>query len=386
MKRQLFCCTLLCSVLTTHAAAQSGGKTIGRNNASVPRTPTVSNPNLNQPGILLSGKVVVDDGTQLTEGAAIQTICKGERRTEAYSDTHGNFSFTFGRRTSSSMSGGFGDASASGAESPVMTLASQEWRECELQAALPGFTSEVIELRTRMNSYESGDIGQVRMRRMVQVEGFTISATTAVAPDNARKALEKGREQAKKKKWDAAQQSLEKAVQIYPKYAAAWFELGWVQFQKKDLTAAKHSFEQSIAADSHYVNPYEGLAQLAMQRQQWQELADITSKLLALNPVSFTDAWFFNGVGNYNLQNFATAEKSAREGLRLDQEHRIPKLEYLLGMVLLQQHNVPGANEHMQKYLGLTRNPAEMQEAQKQLAEIARLLTTASVSSAGDRR
>ena len=72
------------------------------------------------------------------------------------------------------------------------------------------------------------------MHRLGQVEGLTISATSAMAPKDAQKAYEKGREKASKEKWDEAQQLFNKAVEIYPSYAVAWFDLGRVQIHNKD--------------------------------------------------------------------------------------------------------------------------------------------------------
>jgi len=100
---------------------------------------------------------------------------------------------------------------------------------------------------------------------------------------------------------------------------------------------------------------------------------ETTSKLLALNPVNFPDAYFFNGVANLHLKNLDAAEKSARQGLRVDDGHQIPKMDYLLGMILLQKGDYPGATEHMTQYLHLAKLPSDVAEANKELAEIARL-------------
>jgi hypothetical protein len=59
-----------------------------------------------------------------------------------------------------------------------------------------------------------------------------------------------------------------------------------------------------------------------------------------------------------------------------------PKLEYLLGIVLEEQRDYAGANEHMQAYLHLISDPREVEGAQKELAEIARLSTTAAAPKA----
>lgn len=312
----------------------------------------------------------MDDGSVLTESVSIQTVCKGRKRVEAHTDSHGNFSFELGNRFSS-----FNEPQldADVRSSSMDRSRGSNLQDCEIQASLAGFTSDLIQLGGRFTGEERADLGRIVLHRLNNVEGFTLSATTAQAPGSARKALEKAREHQKHGKWDDAQKSLEKAVAIYPKFAAAWFELGRVQLQENDPVGARHSFQQSIGADSKYVNPYLGLAQLAVREQNWQELAEVSDKVLALNPVNFPDVWLSNSVANYYLRNLPAAEKSARRGLQLDTEHRVPKLEYALGMVLLKKPDYQEAAEHLRAFLGLTTKPAEVAEAKKRLDEIARL-------------
>lgn len=327
--------------------------------------------------VFVSGKVVLDDGTELTESVAIQTICGRQRRTVADTDAHGNFTFRFGD-TSSGITSAVGDAATSSIRS-ASGSGSSNWEDCRIQAVLAGFSSEEIELASRLETLQNTDLGRIPLHRMQRVEGTSISVTSALAPSSAKKALEKGREQEKKLKWDEAEQSFEKAVQIYPKYAVAWFELGRVRLRKNDAASAKKSFQQALEADPRYVNPYDGLAQLAMVARQWQEVIDVTGKLLALNPVNFPVDYFFNGVANYYVHNLDAAESSARHGLKIDEAHQIPKLPYLLAMVLTQKHDYAQASEYLQQYLSLEKNPAEAEKARRELSEIAR--SSAAISS-----
>jgi tetratricopeptide (TPR) repeat protein len=377
--RTLLACACLLSISALTALGQAGGGG-GRRPPGGPTRPRIPTPDLTpNTMIFLTGKVVIDDGSVLTEPAAIQTICKGQKRTETHTDSHGSFSFQFGGISAASSGGDF-DAdtpfrNASGGRPDRRNL-----HDCELQASLAGFTSDSISLGGRFSGDQSADIGRVVLHRLANVAGFTISATSAQAPGSARKALEKGQEQQKKGKWDDSQKSLEKAVTIYPKFAAAWFELGRVQLQKNDPAGARHSFQQSLAADSKYINPYHGLTQLAMRERNWKELTEFSDKLLTLNPVNFPEAWLSNAIGNYCLQNFAAAEKSARRGLQVDTEHRVPKLEYLLGITLGKRFNYEEAAQHLRAFLSLTSKPADIAEAQKQLDEIARLSATANLT------
>jgi tetratricopeptide (TPR) repeat protein len=359
----------LVSIFFVSAPAQMGSLGGGGRRARSPSPSQLTSPN---PTVALSGKVVVDDGSVLAESASIQTVCRDQVHTETHTDSHGGFSFEFGGR------GAVSNETQLDAETNLgTTLAGRPDRrnleDCELQASLPGFTSDAIQLAGRFSGNENGDVGRIVLHRLNNVEGFTISATAALAPGSARKAFEKGQRQEKQGKWDEAQKSLERAVAIYPKFAAAWSELGRVQLQRNDPPGARHSFRQSIAADSKYINPYFGLTQLAMRGHSWQELAEISDKLLALNPVSFPDVWFLNTIAYYSLEDFAAAERSARRGLQIDTEHRVPRLEYALGMVLLKKPDYQEAAQHLRAFLRLTAKPAEVAEAQKQLNEIAHL-------------
>lgn len=331
----------------------------------------------------LSGKVVIDDGTPMTDGAIIQSMCMGNIRNEGYTDSRGSFSIDLQSGTSGATVQDVEASSQSGQGMPGAYTRSgarpRDLRQCTLQAVLPGFTSQSIELASKVNDSGNADVGTLVLHRLAKVEGLTISATSAAAPGKAKKEFQKGREEASKGKFDSALQHLSKAVQIYPKYAVAWNDLGRVQLHKNDLANATTSFQHSIDADASYVSPYGGLADIALKAQQWKQLVELTDKLLALNPVNFPGYWFDNALGNYFLANFDTAEKSAQRGLNADPTHQVPRLEYLLGMILVKKRDYPGALTHVQNYLRLQPNPSDRDTVEKQIAELQKLTTTGQV-------
>lgn len=373
----------------TGGGGRPAGGTGGINSTTNP------NPGLNLPNTLpspdmasrpmfLSGKVVVDDGTPLTDAAIIQTICRGNVRTEGYTDSKGTFSVDLSSMTNRAIVGAADDTGArdsgspmSGGNSPRSSV--RDVRDCELQAVLPGFTSQQVELASKATNFGNSDIGTVVLHRIGHVEGFTISATSAMAPGKAKKLYEQGREEEKKSKWDSAQEKFSKAVEIYPKYAVAWYELGRVQMQKKNSQEAKSSFRQSIAADRTYISPYEQLAQLAMQEQQWKDLSEATDEMLRLNSVSFPQYWLYNSIASYFLRDFDKAQKSAEAGMNIDPKHQVPKLEYILGMVLVQKHDYPNALLHVRNYIRLAPNAPDAELAQKQATELEKMSGSAAV-------
>jgi tetratricopeptide (TPR) repeat protein len=357
-----------------NAQGRGGGGSTGRPGGVSPR-PSLTAPdtlpgnNMRGP-MFLSGKVMVDDGIPLTDPVLIQSVCRGRTRTEGYTDSKGSFSFQLGGPQEMM---GFAEDSSPGVSTANSSLNSnrrRDLRDCDLQAVLPGFTSQSIELTTKILDFTTADVGTIVLHRMQQVEGLTISATSALAPDKARRNFEKGREDEKKEKWDAAKEKFAKATEIYPKYAVAWFELGRTQLATGDVAEAKTSFHQALTADPKFVSPLEQLAGIAVKEQNWKEVEDATDQLLKLNPLSFPQVWFYNSAAHFNLQVYDKAEKSARQGLSIDVQHRYPKLEYLLGLILTQKRDYQGAVVHLRNYMRLSPNEADAQTAQKQVAEL----------------
>jgi tetratricopeptide (TPR) repeat protein len=362
-----------------------GSRTTTGSPGSVPNTnipPVMNNPSLSTTPmpLFLSGKVRIDDGSELTDAATIESMCNGDRHFEAYTDRKGNFSFEFGKQRNM---GNDDVATTSSTDMPGRPRTDlqqrREMQQCELIAVLPGFTSQAIEL-SAVDVTESMNVGTIVLHRLSHVEGFTISATTAMAPSKAKKAFEKGRDEEQKKKWDAAEKRFQEAVQLYPKFAAAWLELGRAQLHRKDEADARQSWEQAVAADPQFVTPHQLLAGLAFQQQQWQEVLDQTGAVLRLNPLSFAGEWYYSSVANYYLGHYAEAEKSARQGIQNDVEHRIPKLEYLLGVILARKHDFQGATEHMRNYVRLAPKAPDVAQVNEQIAKIEKLSSTQSAT------
>lgn len=371
---------LIALTLTAPALPQTGDVMPRPMGIDIP-VPQPSVPDPPRSGFFISGRVVLEDGAPVPQPAAIQSICAGQRRTEAYTDKSGNFDFRFATvRSANSGAGGVSDAEVAFGD-PERGTNQIDWRNCELKAVLSGFSSEAIHLGANISSLDTRNVGQLVLHRMGKVQGLTMSATSAQASKPARKALEKGREMAQKEKWDEAEEWLRKAVEIYPKYAVAWYELGRAQRNKGNLAGARDSFNQALAADRNYVSPYQALSELDIHDQRWQELVTVTGQVMALDAVDFPDAWFRNAVGNFYLQNYDAAENSARQGAAVDEHHQVPKLQYLLGLILVQKHQYEEALEQMRQFRREVTKQADIQEAERQLGEIEKLSASANADS-----
>jgi uncharacterized protein HemY len=86
--------------------------------------------------------------------------------------------------------------------------------------------------------------------------------------------------------------------------------------------------------------------------------------------VDFPQAWFLNASANYYLGKKDVAEKSAREGISRDPAHRIPRINYLLGIMLAQKQDYAASAEYLRDYLRYAPHATDLDEVKKQLAEI----------------
>jgi tetratricopeptide (TPR) repeat protein len=238
-----------------------------------------------------------------------------------------------------------------------------------LRESLPGFRSESVNLATR-RAMDNPDVGTIILKRLANVEGLTISATSALAPKEARKAFDKGRDISKKKKWPEAEKEFQKAVSLYPKYAVAWYELGRIYQQQENWEQARKAYSEALTADGKYVSPYMQMALLSARENNWQDVADTTDRVLKLNPFDFPQAYFYNAVAHLNLNHLDAAEKSAREAIKLDPQHRMPKVQHVLGIILARKEDYSGAAENMRAYLQFAPNANDTDVVKKQLAEV----------------
>ena len=334
--------------------------------------------------MFLSGKVVMDDGTAPPELVLIERICSGSPHPEGYTDAKGRFSFQLGQNNSmfadASSSGNdpvFGGSPAMGGNRGMTSMngmgSSSRLMGCELRASLPGFRSESVDLSQR-RYMDNPDVGTIVLRRLAKVEGYTFSATTSFAPKDSRKAYEKGRDLAKKQKWGDAERELQKAVDGYPKFAAAWSDLGNVLQAQSKTEEARKAYGEAIKADAKFVTPYAQMMRMAVRENKWPDAADYGAKAIKLNPYLSPDVYFLTGVANYQTKQMDAAEEFTRQALKLDEQHKNPKIQHLLGVILAEKADYAGAAEAMRAYLKQAPEAKDADSVKQQLSEIEKSL------------
>ena len=354
----------LASTLAAALSAQSGGSganpplASGSGGRSVTAPSTSQRPGLSGNGArrisYFTGLVMLDDGSPPPEAVTIEISCGGTAKPYGATDSAGAFTVNYGQPDSVALA----DPSYSGSGQTVGVAGSGLRKQapgatllnCELSARLPGFRSDPVHLGDR-DQFDSPNVGSIILHRLENVSGYTFSMTTLNAPKNARKGYEKGLEAARESRWPEAEALFRKAVAVYPKYAVCWEALGRTLEVQTNLPEAQRSFERAAQADPRFVTPHLRLMALFGRAQRWEDVAGKAAAVIQLDPYSYPIAYYFGGIANLNLRRTGIAEREAREGLRVDTRHAVPRLNHLLGVLLMERKAYSEAVPYLKAYL-----------------------------------
>jgi Tfp pilus assembly protein PilF len=383
----------LCMPAFAQRAGSSGNTGTGSRPTAPTNTPTVPQPPTNFPStqperqvMYISGSVVLAEGNPPPEPVAIERVCGGSAHKEGYTDSKGHYQIQLGQNfeiqdvseSGGSISGLGGNRSGMGNSSGpgLGGVNPRDLMGCELRAMLPGFQSSSVMIRVE------GSFGEIRMDTIVLQKigggtGTTISMTTMQAPNNARHEYEKAQKHLAKQNPKDAEKELTKAVQEFPKFAAAWALLGMIHQSNKQIDQAANDYQQAIAADPQYAKPYFGLAVIAVNQKNWKETIRESEQVNRLAPLAYPEAYFFSGVANYNLGNMDDAERNMRKFLTLDSEHSKPMAVLYLGDILARKQDFAGAAQQAKAYLALAPNAPNADTVREKLKQLEQLSGTA---------
>ena len=394
----IFLILILAVSIPAIAQRSSPGNNSGTSTGSRPtaptNTPTIPQPGTNFPNtqtqrqiLYISGSVVMNEGTPPPEPVAIERVCGGSAHKEGYTDSKGHYQIQLGQQfelqdvsESANVGNGMGGMSGRSGLGQPMGMGGVNPRDligCELRAMLPGFLSSSVMIRPE------GSFGEIRMDTITLKPiggggtGSTVSLTSMQAPNNAKHAYEKAQKALTKDNLKDAEKELTKAVQEYPKYAAAWALLGMVHQDLKQNDQASNDYQQAINADPQYAKPYYGLAVLAANQRNWKDTVRMSEQVNRLAPLAYPEAYFFGGVGSYNLGNMDDAERNLRKFISLDRDHRRPAAALYLGDILARKQDFAGAVEQAKAYLALAPNAPDSEHIRAKVKELEQLSATA---------
>ncbi|MCZ6768604.1 MAG: tetratricopeptide repeat protein [Acidobacteria bacterium] len=343
-----------------------------------------------QSPLFLSGKIMMEDGGPPTEQVKVQFLCESTVLQQVFASGDGTFGFmieagrgalnaqrpldasissTVAQQLQGGFSFGMGGGDARIDSSGLGQAGTLNISSCEVQAMLAGFESDRILLGPR-RALDNPDIGIIVLYSRDRAASATISLKTLAAPKDAKKAYEKAQKELGKKeiKFDEVTKELEKAVKIYPEFAAAWNLLGEVSLELEDWPAAHESFLAAVAADSQYASPLISLAMLELEEENWEEAAHLSRQALELDS-GLVRAHYFNAVASSSLGQLDAAEESVLQIQESSRAQNYPFAHYILGWIMSQKGNFHSAAAEYRLFLEVVPTAGVAEELKVQLAQ-----------------
>ena len=162
----------------------------------------------------------------------------------------------------------------------------------------------------------------------------SVSAATLNIPEKARKEFEKGMQAMNENKLPDADKHFSKALEQYPRYAAAWNARGVVDMKSNKPAEAHTMFQSAIDADKDFSLAYVNLGRLLVSEKKNVEAESILTKATSLDP---RDPGALSMLANLNLSMGKLDDAIANARKAHDLPHADYPLVHLIAGMALEQ-------------------------------------------------
>ncbi len=177
-------------------------------------------------------------------------------------------------------------------------------------------------------------------------EEGSISATELNIPEKAKKEFDQGTKNLDQKQWKEAREHFERAAALYPKYAAAYNNLGVIYLNMGEQEKAADSFRAALALDEHISDANLNMGHMLYDAKKYKEAEPFLSRALSADP---SNAQLLTVLANSELQNGESdlALANARK-VHAIPNHQKFAVSHLIAAEILQSHN--STKEVMEEY------------------------------------
>lgn len=143
--------------------------------------------------------------------------------------------------------------------------------------------------------------------------GALVSAAELAVPARARKEFDKASDLIRKQDWRRAAKDLAKAVEIYPRFAGAYNNLGVTYANLGDIACEREALQKAIELNDHFALAYLNLGRMDIANQNYpaaQAALDKASALDSTDPIALTLLAYAELMQGHFQQAIAASQKA----------------------------------------------------------------------------
>ena len=332
--------------------------------------------------VVFSGSVMLDDGSPPADRVSIERVCDGRATFETWTNERGQFAFKVGARDAlgadddsvpiNAVSNVNAPLSGSSTQYSMPITSMLRLRSC--RQPFPGYRSERVSMALQ-SVMDDARMGTIILHPISGAAALTVSATSLAAPAKAKKDYVKGLAAIRSRgNGKPRRRRFAEAVARYPRYAMAWYLLGVARQNRNDPGGAVDAWKHAQQGrDPRYVNPYEALTAAADKRGDWAESEKYAGMWIKLDTEDFPSAYLYCAVANARMDRLDEAERAAREGLRVDRLENLPRLNYVLGLILMEKKQYAESAKRLRHSVERSPNGGDSAAVRQQLPRIEEL-------------
>ena len=196
-----------------------------------------------------------------------------------------------------------------------------------------------------------------------------ISAADLGMPSKAAKEFEKADHLIAKQEWTKATERLQKGLAIYPRYAAAYNNLGALYSHLGNNTEAREALEKAIALNDRLAPAYVNLGRLSFVENDFSNAESLLTKAISLAPAQNAEELFLLAYAQLTDHHLDEALQTSRQA-HVDKLSRHASLHLLAANAYEQLNRINDCISELQLYLSEEPNGFSADKVRQALATL----------------
>jgi len=201
-----------------------------------------------------------------------------------------------------------------------------------------------------------------------RASGTTVSTVVLSIPDRAVKEYQEAQRCLSRRDTVCAIAHLRHSVEIAPRFAAAWNQLGTIEYQARRYGDAETNFREALNADGQAFEPLVNLGGVLLNLERPRDALSYNREAVARRP---NDALANSQLGltYFDLNDLVQAEKYLKTAVRLDPAH-FSHPQLVLSDIYVRRGDWPAAIAALREFLAVHPDSPQAAEIRKEIADL----------------